>query len=98
MVRVERIELSSRPWEGRILTTIRYPLYPEPAEELRCFLVCPRVAAGETWSRRWDSNPRLAIYETATLPTELLRRTNYEEASFFSSVAYYSIAPSISSI
>ena len=26
MVRVERIELSSRPWEGRILATIRYPL------------------------------------------------------------------------
>jgi hypothetical protein len=25
MVRVERIELSSRPWEGRILATIRYP-------------------------------------------------------------------------
>lgn len=25
MVRVQRIELCSRPWEGRILTTIRYP-------------------------------------------------------------------------
>jgi hypothetical protein len=26
MVRVQRIELCSRPWEGRILATIRYPL------------------------------------------------------------------------
>lgn len=26
VVRVQRIELCSRPWEGRILTTIRYPL------------------------------------------------------------------------
>lgn len=25
LVRVERIELSSQPWEGCILTTIRYP-------------------------------------------------------------------------
>ncbi len=25
LVRVERIELSSQPWEGRILATIRYP-------------------------------------------------------------------------
>lgn len=25
LVRVQRIELCSRPWEGRILTTIRYP-------------------------------------------------------------------------
>jgi hypothetical protein len=25
MVRVERIELSSQPWEGYILATIRYP-------------------------------------------------------------------------
>ena len=25
MVRVQRIELCSRPWEGRILATIRYP-------------------------------------------------------------------------
>jgi hypothetical protein len=25
VVRIERIELSSRPWEGRIIATIRYP-------------------------------------------------------------------------
>ena len=39
MVRVERIELSSQPWEGCILTTIRYPrvivVYPQP-----CKLAC----------------------------------------------------------
>ena len=31
-------------------------------------------AVNSTWSRRWESNPRPADYESAALPTELRRR------------------------
>jgi hypothetical protein len=40
-----------------------------PSEVRKLFGDLPR----EKWSRRWDSNPRPADYESAALPTELRR-------------------------
>ena len=36
-------------------------------QKKNCFCSCSQ------WSREWESNPRLAVYDTATLPTELSR-------------------------
>jgi hypothetical protein len=38
------------------------------------FLNTLRIPYIIEWSRKWDSNPRPAVYDTAALPTELLRR------------------------
>lgn len=58
VVRTERIELSSRPWEGHIL----------PLNYARILACQPKSAqADEGWSHLGDSNPGPPLYESGAL-------------------------------
>jgi hypothetical protein len=57
------------PWRGRdsIRVSNGVPRWGNTHQHSK------RNKSAEKWSRRWDSNPRPADYESAALPTELRR-------------------------